>query len=87
LFCSLGFWARYGVPEDVSDGLWVSGDYHLRSQAGRWDALNPWFQDEITSPCIDAGNPSTPISSEPLPNGGRINMGAYGGTSQASLSQ
>ncbi len=42
--------------------------------------------DEVTSPCIDAGDPMSPIGLEPFPNGGIINMGAYGGTSEASKS-
>jgi len=42
--------------------------------------------DGITSPCIDAGDPSSPVEDEPEPNGGRINMGAYGGTAEASKS-
>jgi len=42
--------------------------------------------DEVTSPCIDAGDPMNPIGLEPFPNSGRINMGAYGGTSEASKS-
>ena len=42
--------------------------------------------DEVTSPCIDAGDPMSPIGREPFPNGGRINMGAYGGTAEASKS-
>jgi hypothetical protein len=29
---------------------------------------------------------NSPIGYEPFPNGGRINMGAYGGTSEASKS-
>jgi hypothetical protein len=40
--------------------------------------------DSNTSPYIDAGDPNSPIGLEPFPNGGRINMGAYGGTSEAS---
>jgi len=65
----------------------TGGDYHLKSQAGRWDALNQsWVIDAITSPCLDAGDPSSPVEDEPQPNGGRINMGAYGGTSEASKS-
>jgi hypothetical protein len=36
-----------------------------------------------TSPCIDAGNPASDYSLEPEPDGGRINMGAYGNTSEA----
>ena len=63
------------------------GDYHLESQAGRWDANEGrWAIDEVTSPCIDSGNPISPIGHEPFPNGGIINTGAYGGTAQASKS-
>ena len=62
-------------------------DYHLKAQAGRWNANEGrWTRDEVTSPCIDAGNPNSPVGYEPFPNGGRINMGAYGGTSEASKS-
>ncbi len=65
----------------------ANGDCHLKSQAGRWDPTSQsWVIDEVTSPCIDAGDPSTPIGLEPLPNGGIINMGAYGGTVEASKS-
>ena len=45
-----------------------------------------WVQDEVTSPCIDAGDPTTAVGPEPFPNGGRISMGAYGGTAEASKS-
>ena len=63
------------------------GDYHLKSQAGRWDPNSQaWVRDDVTSPCIDAGDMSSPIGYEPFPNGGMINMGAYGGTAQASKS-
>jgi hypothetical protein len=63
------------------------GDFHLKSQAGRFDpnSMN-WITDVETSPCIDAGNSLTKIGQEPKPNGSRINMGAYGGTEQASKS-
>jgi len=62
-------------------------DYHLKSQAGRWDPKSQsWVQDTVTSPCIDAGDTSTPVGLEPLPNGGIVNMGAYGGTAEASKS-
>ena len=88
LFVWLGYRTRFGGPEDFSDGFWVSGNYHLQSQAGRWDPFftQGWVQDWITSPCIDAGNPDLDCSAEPVPNGGRINMGAHGGTPQASKS-
>jgi hypothetical protein len=62
-------------------------DYHLASAAGRWDPLSKsWVVDESTSPCIDAGNPESPVGDEPPTNGDRINMGAYGGTPEASKS-
>ena len=64
-----------------------NGDYHLKSQAGRPDPnTRTWVQDDVTSPCIDAGNPLDPIGPEPFPNGGIINMGAYGGTTEAGKS-
>ena len=64
-----------------------SNDYHLKSQAGRWNmTTDSWIKDEVTSPCIDAGDLSSPIGQEPFPNGGVINMGAYGGTAEASKS-
>jgi len=64
-----------------------SGDFHLKSQAGRWDPNEErWRTDEVTSSCIDAGDPMTPIGQEPFPNSGRVNMGAYGGTDEASKS-
>ena len=67
----------------------AGGDYHLKSQAGRWDpaandGAGAWLADDVTSPCIDAGNPADFVADEPTPNGGRVNMGAYGSTAQAS---
>lgn len=46
----------------------TNDDYHLLS----------W------SPCIDAGDPASPFVEEPEPNGGRINMGAFGNTPEAT---
>jgi hypothetical protein len=62
--------------------LW---DFHLQSEYGRWDTNSQsWVNDSNTSPCIDAGDPNSDWAGEPWPNGKRINMGAYGGTEQAS---
>jgi len=62
-------------------------DYHLNSEAGRWDPnLSEWVYDYVTSPCIDAGHPDSDWTEELWPHGKRINMGAYGGTVQASMS-
>ena len=91
-FVKTGYWAdpnNVDVPVSSSrpNAVWIEGDYHLKSQAGHWDAVSGnWRIDDVTSPCIDAGDPASPIGSEPFPNGGRINMGAYGGTSEASRS-
>jgi predicted outer membrane repeat protein len=66
----------------------IINDYHLQSAAGRWDPnANQWVTDAETSACIDAGNPGCPLGSEPNDaNNIRINMGAYGGTDNASKS-
>jgi len=86
-FADPGYWDPNGTPGDVDDDFWVDGDYHLKSQAGRWDSNDGrWVRDDMTSPCIDAGDPMSPIGDEPFPNGGIINMGAYGGTAEASKS-
>ncbi len=76
-FVELGTWDDLNVP--------LLGDYHLKSTAGHWDPVaSVWLLDETSSPCIDAGDPIAPIGSEPSGNGGIINMGAYGGTPEAS---
>ncbi|MDP2896180.1 MAG: choice-of-anchor Q domain-containing protein [bacterium] len=63
---------RGGGPGNIADYPHFmdagEGDYHLSS----------W------SPCVDAGDPSSPYANEPEPNGGRIDMGAYGNTSEAT---
>ncbi len=86
-FALLGYWDNNSTPANPNDDFWVDGDYHLMSKGGRYDpSTQTWVFDTITSPCIDAGDPNSSIGSEPLPNGGIINMGRYGGTSQASKS-
>ena len=68
-----------------SDG----GDYHLRSPAGRYDTNTMAFVTTDAapySPCIDAGDRSTPVGAETVENGSRINLGRYGGTTEASRS-
>jgi len=73
-----------------------NGDYHLKSGGWRWDAQRKtWTWDTVTSRCIDAGDPDAPLRDEPLfvpvdPTGYwganlRVNMGAYGGTAEASI--
>ena len=89
IFCNVrgGFPGQGNINIDPQFVDPNNGDFHLKSQAGRWDtASETWVIDTISSPCIDAGDPNTPIASERFPNGDRINIGAYGGTTEASLS-
>lgn len=93
LFAARGSWVNRDKPEETLDpqdarAVWTGGDYHLKSQAGRWDAAaQTWVFDVATSPCIDAGAPQDAIGDEPAPNGGIVNMGVYGGTTEASKSR
>jgi hypothetical protein len=67
--------------------VWIDGDYHLKSEAGRWDANSQtWIKDDVNSPCIDAGDPNSDWRGELWPHGERMNMGIYGGAPEASLS-
>ena len=92
LFAAAGYWADLNDPNRVvepndANAVWVDGDYHLQSKAGRYDPnTQTWVQDEVSSLCIDAGDPAQPFESELAGNGLQTNMGAYGGTAQASRS-
>lgn len=82
-----GLWG-YGSLADPLFADPEGGDYHLRSERGRyWAEHDLWVLDAVTSPCIDNGDPNDDASSERMPNGGRVNMGAYGGTAYASMSE
>ena len=89
-FADSGCWADVNDPNIVvnpndPNAIWISGDYHLLSEQGRWNPDSKiWLSDLFTSICIDAGDPNSPVKNELLPNGGRINIGAYGGTAEAS---
>lgn len=86
-FVSQGFWEGTHDDKYEPSGLWIRGDYHMTSQAGRYDPnTEKWVIDDVTSLCIDVGDPMSPIGLEPFPNGGIVNMGAYGGTAEASKS-
>ena len=89
-FVSNGYWDDNGTL-NKNDDFWVDGDYHVTSEAGRWSYLDQsWVSDNLTSPCIDAGgepnDPNSDWTGELWPHGKRINMGAYGGTIEASMS-
>ncbi|MCX5637125.1 MAG: hypothetical protein NTX52_05465, partial [Planctomycetota bacterium] len=100
-FASSGYWADANDPNIHSepnepDAIWVQGDYHLKSQGWRWNSnRREWGFDRVTSRAIDAGSPSTPLGKEPtsVPDDPgniwgqnlRIDMGAFGGTAEASM--
>jgi parallel beta-helix repeat protein len=87
-FAALGQWVG-GDGATGDPGVWWTGDYHLKSQGRRWDVqTGSWVSDAVTSPCIDAGDPASLLLDEPVIEpyaNTRIDMGAYGGTAEASL--
>jgi len=92
LFVARGQWSESAGL----DPIWTSGDYHLSSEGWFWDVVQgQWSWGDQTSPCIDAGDPAMPLGQEASCEAGdplseravndRINIGAYGGTAEASL--
>ncbi len=73
-YCSIESWTGQGIGNIDEDPLFtdiIANDFHLLPG----------------SPCIDAGDPLLDSSNEPWPNGSRINIGAYGNTSEAATSR
>ncbi|MBN2592255.1 MAG: hypothetical protein JXA81_02020 [Sedimentisphaerales bacterium] len=85
-FVEPGIWMDVDYPDAGNNlPIYFRGDYHLLSASGRYDASGEtWRQDIVTSACIDAGDPVSDWTLETSPNGGRINLGIYGGTLEAS---
>jgi parallel beta-helix repeat protein len=94
-YATLGDWRTTGVetngmsaaPQFVSA---ATGDFHLQSTAGSCHG-GAWTADATDSPCLDMGFGGAGL--EPAPNAtpgcatnlGQRNLGAYGGTEQASM--
>jgi hypothetical protein len=79
-----------GGDNITSDPLFVDTTYyHLQSTEGNYIngyfSGGSWSTSAADSPCLNAGDPASDKSREPEPNGGQINMGAYGGTEVASM--
>ena len=62
----------------------TNGDFHLRSSQGRWLEGVGFTTDVQSSWAIDRGSTNSTYELEQLPNGARINIGAYGNTEYAS---
>ena len=90
---------EWGLGNINAEPLFVNpalNDYHLKSASGHWnpqtrdwvldDGGNYDSSDDENSPCIDVGDPNIPPERELECNGGRVNIGAYGDTEQASRS-
>ena len=93
-FCNVwgnvgGDYVNFGPtsPDNLNvDPLFVDRtSYRLKSVAGHWSGpgAGDFTADTVTSLCLDAGPPTVPCI-EPLPNGGRINLGYDANTPQAS---
>ena len=87
-----------GHGYDYADPLFADaagGDYHLASEGWRWSPGGNWTWDDVTSKCIDVGNPGAPLGDELLVvsrdpdnywgENVRVNIGAYGRTAYASM--
>jgi len=80
-------WGEGNINTDPQFANLSGSDYHLKSQVGRWNPTSlTWVPDLVHSPCIDKGDPNSDWTAELWPHGKRINMGAYGGTPEASMS-
>lgn len=65
----------------------ADNNFRLKSNNGHWDDVGgTWVKDAVSSPCIDAGDPTSGFAGEPTPNGSRVNLGYDGNTSTASRS-
>ena len=87
-------WSRLDVIQVTGDRLVVKleGAGKLQADAiriqqvvGDASADND-FHVTATSPTIDAGNPASAFANEPSPNGGRVNLGHTGNTTEATTS-
>ncbi|OGV61455.1 MAG: hypothetical protein A2498_16385 [Lentisphaerae bacterium RIFOXYC12_FULL_60_16] len=75
---------------DVDPRFSETNTFHLSSPYGQYSGGffegGSWVNGAELSPAIDAGNPAASFTLELDPNGGRLNMGAYGNTPVASKS-
>ncbi|MDD2236842.1 MAG: hypothetical protein PHG65_06520, partial [Kiritimatiellae bacterium] len=90
---SLSVWSKltgldtFSLSVDPQFASATNSDFHLKTEVenGRYVWGGDYSaEDAVTSPLIDAGDPASDFTNEPNYNGGRINMGMWGNTAQAS---
>ncbi|MFH1359679.1 MAG: C25 family cysteine peptidase, partial [Candidatus Omnitrophota bacterium] len=92
-----GVWLESDFSELSYNNVWGNmglGNYYHCSPGESDISVDPHFIDldlenyhlQISSACVDAGDPDSTYSNEPNPNGGRINLGVYGNTPEATTS-
>jgi Ca2+-binding RTX toxin-like protein len=76
-----------GADNALGGANGADDNFHVQSTFGSYRAATGTFApDPAQSPAIDRGSAADLPTNEPTPNGGYVNLGAYGNTSQASLS-
>ena len=86
-FAADPLWAAVGSGSSAPP-VPMSKNFRPKSAAGRYNPATQAFDlfDSTTSATIDAGDPGEAVGAETAPNGGRVNLGSYGGTAEASRS-
>jgi len=86
--CIVGTTSRVSFKDAVDAQAF---DVHLKSSLGRYRDGSWLTTDTVDSPCLDKGDATWEVDSdtarEPKPNAGRVNLGRYGNTSEASKSE
>lgn len=94
---TLSSWQQVSLRDTHSisvDPRFVDGvaNFHLRSTAGSFRGTaftapsgGSFVADADLSFCVDGGDPAAGFAQEPAPNGGRLDLGAFGNTPDASL--
>jgi hypothetical protein len=90
-----GTWQLLGTVRPLGSTLTVrltgNADAAVVADAVRLQAVHDFGADDNLheqpdSPAIDRGDPTTYFLSEPVPNGNRVNAGAFGNTAEATAS-
>jgi outer membrane protein assembly factor BamB len=73
----------YGNQADYSGTSAGTGDFSVAVTFSDFGVRN--LRLTSAQPSTDRGDPADPVGAEPAPHGGRINLGAFGGTADAEL--